>query len=238
MHFLFLLQSAFSLWMLYDASQRRVASHWYFIILMPFGEIVYFFAVKAKADPKMRDFVRKLSERPDSLEDLQAQVAALPSHVNRVRLAQGMHDAGRMVEAADLFRQILERDTDDKEALYGLARSCIGARDDAGAIDALEKLVQVDSAFKDFAPGAELAALLWRKDRHDEALAMMKKVSRRSRRFEHEVQYAMFLIESGSKDEAKELLQSGLDHYASGPSFAKKQDAVWAKRASVLLDRC
>jgi hypothetical protein len=67
---------------------------------------------------------------------------------------------------------------------------------------------------------------------------MMRTVSRRSRRFEHEVQYAMFLMESGRSDEAKELLESGLTHHAAGPAFAKKQDAVWANRARTLLDKC
>jgi hypothetical protein len=237
-HLLLMLQSAFSLWMLYDASQRRVASYWYFVILIPFGELVYFFAVKTKADPKLRSLVRKLSERPASLAELEALAAEVPSQVNKLRLAQGLHDAGRMAEAAEGFRGVLQRDDESKEALYGLAMSCISSTDDSGAVDALEKLVAVDIGYQDFAPGAELSALLWRKDRRDEALAMMKKVSRRSHRFEHEVQYAMFLMESGSPDEAKELLESGLTHHVSGPAFAKKQDAVWAKRARVLLDKC
>ncbi len=238
MHLLFMLESAFSLWMLYDATQRRAATFWYFVILMPGGEFVYFLAVYMRNDRKMQKMVRKLAERPESIEQLQAAVEALPSVVNKLRLAQGLHDKGRMVEAAEAFRGVLVRDTENKEALYGLALSCGASHDDAGAVDALERLVALDVGYKEFAPGAELAAILWRKDRRDEALAMMKKVSRRSHRFEHEVQYAMFLIESGSRDDARELLTKGLNQHESGPKFAKRQDAVWAKRARALLERC
>ncbi len=238
MHFLFMLESAFSLWMLYDATQRRVATFWYFVILMPGGEFVYFLAVYMRTDRKMQKMVRKLSERSESIEQLQAAVEALPSVINKLRLAQGLHDRGRMLEAAEAFRGVLTRDSENKEALYGLALACAGSQDDAGAVEALEKLVAIDVGYKEYAPGAELAAIFWRRDRREEALAMIRKVSRRSHRFEHEVQYAMFLIESGDREEARELLTEGINQYESGPKFAKKQDAVWAKRARALLDRC
>jgi hypothetical protein len=238
MPFLLMLESAFSLWMLYDATQRRVPSYWYFIILMPGGELLYFFAVMMKSDPKVRKAVRSLSARSESIETLQAAVDALPSVINKLRLAQGLHDRGRMVEAADGFRKVLGRDEDNKEALYGLALSCVASHDDAGAVDAFQKLVTLDVGYMEFAPGAELSAILWRIEKREEAIAMIKKVSRRSHRFEHEVQYAMFLIEAGEQDDAKELLVKGLNQYESGPKFAKKQDAVWAKRAQALLDRC
>ncbi len=163
---------------------------------------------------------------------------ALPSLENKLRLAQGLYDFGRMNEAIEHFRNVIAKDDENKEAYYGLALSCMGAADTAGALEALETLVAVDIAYKDFAPGAELAALLWRQDRRDEALATMKRVSRRSQRFKHEVQYAMFLIESGCGEEAAALLEAGLSQHDSGPRFAQRQDAVWAKRARALLERC
>ena len=231
-------ETAFSLWMLYDASQRRVPGWWYFVILMPFGEWAYFFIVYLQRDTKIRNTVRKLGTRAASVEELQEAVDALPSLANKIRLAQGLHDFGRMEEASEHFRHVIAKDDENKEAYYGLALSCMGAGDAAGALEALETLVAVDIAYKDFAPGAELAALLWRQGRRDEALATMKRVSRRSQRFKHEVQYAMFLIESDCGEEAAALLEAGLSQHDSGPRFAQRQDAVWAKRARALLERC
>lgn len=240
MQLFFLLEAVFSIWMLFDCMQRRPGALWFLVILLPFGEWVYFFMVYSQDDPQMRRLVKKAasSTRRESLSDLESAVAALPSVNNKVRLAQGLHDAGRYSDAVELFRAVLARDDDNKEALFGLALSCKSAQDDAGALEALEKLAEIDIAYRDFAPGAELAAILWHRDRKDEALAKMKTVSRRSQRFEHEVQYAMFLIETGSKDEARALLEEGLAQYRTGPAFNQKADAVWAKRAKALIGLC
>ena len=62
---LFALQSIFSLWMLVDAVQRRCGTYWYFVVLCPFGEWVYFFKVKIH-DPefeRMRLWVRALFKK-------------------------------------------------------------------------------------------------------------------------------------------------------------------------------
>ena len=41
---------AFKLWMVVDAIRRRVHYLWYVVLLVPLGDVVYFFAVK------LRDF--------------------------------------------------------------------------------------------------------------------------------------------------------------------------------------
>ena len=49
MHIVFLVISyAFSIWMLIDASKRGARHWWMIIILVPFGEFIYFFMVKIK----------------------------------------------------------------------------------------------------------------------------------------------------------------------------------------------
>src|SRR5205823_7002768 len=47
---LFLLQGAFTIWMLMDANRRRVEPQWYWMILafQPFGAWAYFFTHKVK----------------------------------------------------------------------------------------------------------------------------------------------------------------------------------------------
>ena len=50
MHYLILLSYAFSIWMIVDAYQRGAQGWWIVIILVPFGEFIYFVMVK------MQDF--------------------------------------------------------------------------------------------------------------------------------------------------------------------------------------
>ena len=46
MHVFLVLETAFMIWMLVDAINRRAEYYWYIIIFVPFGEWVYFFTVK------------------------------------------------------------------------------------------------------------------------------------------------------------------------------------------------
>ena len=40
-HALFILQSAFSFWLLFDAVEHRRESYWFLVVLLPFVELVY-----------------------------------------------------------------------------------------------------------------------------------------------------------------------------------------------------
>jgi len=82
---LFALQSAFSLWMLVDALQRRQERYWYFVVLMPFGELVYFFVVKIH-DPDMRWLKNSLSlgPRAPSVADFRYRLRLNLRRINRV----------------------------------------------------------------------------------------------------------------------------------------------------------
>ena len=61
MHIVFLVFSyAFSIWMLIDASKRGARHWWIIIILVPFGEFIYFFMVKIK------DFKGAFQKRNDT----------------------------------------------------------------------------------------------------------------------------------------------------------------------------
>ncbi len=64
MHIVFLVFSyAFSIWMLVDASKRGARHWWMIIILVPFGEFIYFFTVKIK------DFKGVFQKRKDKGRD-------------------------------------------------------------------------------------------------------------------------------------------------------------------------
>ena len=62
------LNLAFKIWMLIDAGRRRIDSYWYFIIVMPFGAIIYFFSVKIH-DYNL-SWIKKSFERSVSVSEL------------------------------------------------------------------------------------------------------------------------------------------------------------------------
>ena len=57
MPIIILAKIVFTIWMLKDAYERRVPSHWYWIILVPLGSVAYFFIFKIKV---YRPFSREI----------------------------------------------------------------------------------------------------------------------------------------------------------------------------------
>ncbi|MEM9072211.1 MAG: tetratricopeptide repeat protein [Myxococcota bacterium] len=234
MHILLLLQSAFSLWMLYDAIKRGAQQYWWIIVLVPFGEIAYFFAV---VWPEMRrkGLFEGLFRRPPTVAELRAAHEETPSHRNKTRLAQGLYDAGEIDEAGALFESLLDEEPLDREALYGFAQCALEADQPEAAISALETLVDLDIAYLDSVPAVLLVETYWDADQQDEALALADTLCRKSQRVGPRAVYATYLIELDRHDEARKLLNSGLKSYDASPPYVKRRDREDARAARALL---
>src|SRR3954468_404682 len=78
---LFALQAALTVWMLVDASRRRVDYYWYWLILglQPFGAWAYFIAYKAGDLRGGSGWVAGLFHRPPSLEELRHRAEQTPT---------------------------------------------------------------------------------------------------------------------------------------------------------------
>jgi hypothetical protein len=231
----FLLQSAFMVWMLVDAIQRGAVYYWYFIIvgLPPFGPWIYFFSVKIH-DYDMRRFTA-LFHRPPSVEQLRYNLSENPCLENKILLAIGLYNSNAYDEAADLFGQVLKVDALDKEALYGLGLCKIKAGDFQGAVEYLKKVIDVDKAFRDYAPWADLAHALWMDGQKEETIIQLRELVETSPRTNHMTMLAHYLIQSDRKEEARTVLKKALEDYAHAPRFVKRTYGRWAKEAKAVL---
>jgi len=232
---LILLQTAFTIWMLVDVAQRRAETYgWAIILFVPFGSYLYFFLVKAK-DPSLRRRWRTLFQRPVSLERLRYEAQTTPSIANQVRLAQGLHDHGDHGEAATLFRAVLAQSPDDKAALFGLGACRVQQRAFAEALAPLERVVDLDLAYRDYLAAMELCGALWHASRKEDSLEVLRRVARHSRRLEHELGLARCLVQLERRDEARALLQQALDDHRHSPPYVQRQARRHAREAERLL---
>ena len=236
MHLLMALQTLFSLWMLYDAIRRGAAQYWWIIVLVPFGEVAYFFAV---VWPELRasGSLGALFQRQPSLEELRRDFRQTPSHDNRLRLAIGLHDHDLHEEALEHLVEVLERTPDDKHALWVHARACLQTGRTQAAVDSLETLLDLDVTYREFQPVFELARTYWEGDFQDEAIARLEIVSRSCHRIAPRVRLAEYLIEAGRSDDARRVLRQGLDSYETSPSAIRRVDRRPAREARTLLRR-
>lgn len=155
---LFILQSAFSLWMLVDAVRKHRDRVWYMIILLPFGELAYFFMIKLN-DPDMawpKQMFRIRGSRPPSVEQIRHAAEQTSSFQNTLLLAQALHDRDAFAEAETWFRRALCREPASKPALRGLALCRIGQSKPDDAVAPLEQIIDRDPTYAEWAVWHEL----------------------------------------------------------------------------------
>lgn len=234
---LFLLQSAFSLWMLVDAIRRGSERYWFLIIMLPFGEWAYFFRVKIH-DPEfswLKDSYRRLTTKKLSIDDLRYRLQTTPSFNNRVILAQALFDAGRYDEALPLFAEAVEMDAHSCEARYGLARCYVEKQQWPPAIEQLRAALNHDTGARQHALYSDLAHALCQDGRLDEALKILKGWAGKSPRLDRCLVYAHYLVLSENPEEARQQLELGLLDHEHAPKFLKKLHRPWFKQANKML---
>jgi hypothetical protein len=233
---LYLLQAAFTIWMLVDAIQRRPPYYWYIVVFVPFGPFVYFFAFK------LRDYdlgwLRGIftgPERQPSLEELLERLRRTPSYANRIAYANALYDAGRYAEAVKSFEIILETRGDEPDALYGLGRCRIELGEAERAIEPLSRLIAKNRAYRDYAACLDLADAYAKAGQDDDAVDLLEGLVRTSPRVLHCLALARLLVELGRVEEAQTVLGRGIDEYESSPPSIKKRDRSEARDAAAYL---
>jgi hypothetical protein len=235
MTLLFLLQAAFTIWMLVDAIQRRPEVYWYVIVFFPFGPLVYFFAVKIH-DYDLSWLRGRSSREPRlSLKELRDRLRRSPSFANRLRLADALRDAGEYAEAARSYEIIIESRGDEPDALYGLGRCRIELGEPEAAVEPLSKLCAKNRAYRDYAACLDLAEAFAKAGRDDDAVDLLEGVLRSSPRPQHAVALARLLVAAGRIEEAQNVLRQALDEHEGSPDFVKRRDRAGARAAADLL---
>ena len=235
MQILVVLQSAFVIWMLVDAIQRRAEYYWWAIIFfVPFGSYIYFFMIKIK-DPPFNKIVKWFKDKPITLDQLRYEAQTTPSVANKTRLAQGLYDHNAYGEASVIFEEMLAHDPEDKSALYGLGACRVQQRAFDEAFVPLEKVVALELSYKDYLPAMELTNAYWQGGRKPDALALLERVARHSRWLEHELDLARCLVQLDRKDAARALLRQALADHEHSPTYVQRQDRSHARAAKALL---
>ena len=233
------LAAAFKLWMLVDALRRRVHLLWYVVLMVPFGDVVYFFAVK------LRDF--NVRENPQAnptpappdpqavLAELEREAELSPSFHNRIRLGWALLDQQQPERAAHCFELALRTHPAEREALHGLGLSCFAAGDSARAIEVLQRLVERSFAYEDYGGALALVEALFGADRASEAFELLGAIARDSRRLEHRLLLARYQLRAARKTDACDTLRRALREFEAQPDFERRRNGAVATEARRLL---
>ena len=119
---LYLLQAAFTIWMLVDAF-RRGEGYWPWIILFVpvVGPWAYFFIVLLPRRTGGRGWSLRAFRRRVSLDELRYRAEQSPTLANHLDLAERLIEGGEHADAVAHLDEVLTREPDHCRALFLLA---------------------------------------------------------------------------------------------------------------------
>jgi hypothetical protein len=224
----------FKLWMIFDATRRRVHGLWYLALILPLGDLVYFFAVKLR-DFNARSSVAPGAPVPPPALAAEREAEQSPSFRNRVRAGWALLDAGLPERGRSYFEQALGTHASDKEARFGLGLCLLEQGQAAAAVETLTSLVERSLPYQDYDAALALAEALFRADCAPGALELLQSVIRESRRLEHRLLLARYQLRADERAAALTTLRGALSTFESQAEPERRRDGAVATEARRLL---
>ena len=218
--------------------RRRPDTYWIFIILFlgPLGAIIYL-AVEALPDIGLVGQSFKVFPRRKRIRELEAAIHDNPSAGNFEELGDLYMDDGRIAEARKAFDRAIAARADTPDPFYRRGVCAIQMGDFAAAVPDLERVVSKEADY-DFhrAPGllAHAYAQTGEKERAETLFRQVIKISTLSETY---LNFAALLASEGHDGEAREWAQKVLDKKPTMPSYLRRRERPWFRRANEMLKR-
>jgi len=232
------LVSLFQLWMLVDAIRRKEWL-WVFFIFVGWGvsAMFYYFAVYRDGASATRGFELPGAHDRRRIKQLQAQIHHLDKAHHYFQLADIYFQQGKLDKAETNYRASLERDAQDIDARAHLGQCLLRLNRPAEARPLLEGVVagnpKHDYGYSMMALAETLTAL----GETDKALAIWQQVTAAHSYARAKVQLAELYAARNQADLARNELNEVVSDDAHAPTFQRKRDRVWVRRARSLLKK-
>lgn len=230
-----ILMIGFWIWMCVDCYRRYGFHYWLiFFFLFPISTLIYFII---HAQLILSGMGSSGGSGPfglglgSQIREAQQNVRMADTVAARSELGELYFAAGKYTESENEYRQVLERDSDNVDALYYLGICRMAQKDHAGGIEFLKRLVEVNKEYRFGKAWHRYAECLEAVGRKDEALEQRRKLCRAFPRPLTEFAYAMSLADAGQRDKAREVL----DEMISTANMAPKEDGVWIEQGKRML---
>jgi tetratricopeptide (TPR) repeat protein len=232
----FLLLTAFQIWMLVDAARR---GEWVWFILMlvfpGFLPVIYFILVHRAAPAASEGFELPGAHRRKRIKELEAQIHHLDKAHHHLQLGDIHFQQGSFQKAEACYRAALERDQEEEDARAHLGQCLLRMTRPEEAKPLLERVCR-ENPKHDYghtlmayaetlsALGEETAAVeAWRQVLANYSYARAR------------VQLAALLLQRQDPESARRELEEVLSDDVHAPRFQRRRDRVWIRRAKAML---
>ncbi|MGB0065923.1 MAG: tetratricopeptide repeat protein [Terracidiphilus sp.] len=218
--------------------RRRPDTYWIFIVLFlgPLGALVYLFAEVLPDLGLLRNTFKGFPRRK-RIAQLHLEIHDNPSMGNFEELGDLLMDEGKLAQARDAYNKAIAARSTTLDCFYrrGVCNLLLG--DAATALPDLEMAVQKDPGHDFFRAAGLLAHAYAQTGQKEKADAMFQKAIERSTLSETFLNYADFLAAQGRNAEARSFAQKVLDKKPTMPSYLRRRERPWFRRAGSLLKR-
>jgi len=218
--------------------RRRPDTYWFYVILFlgPIGAIVYLL-VEALPDIGLVGQSFKVFPRRKRIGQLEAIIRDNPSPGNYEELGDLYMDDGRNPQAREAFDRAIAARADTPDPFYRRGVCAIQMGDFAAAVPDLERVVAKQSDY-DFQRAAGLLAHAYAQTgQKKKAESLFRRVTTTSTLSETYLNFADLLASEQRTDEAREWTQKVLDKKPTMPSYLRRRERPWFRRANEMLKR-
>jgi hypothetical protein len=218
--------------------RRRPDTYWIFIIIFlgPIGALVYLFA-EALPDLGLLRQSFKTFPRRKRIAQLNLEIRDNPSTGNYEELGDLYMDEGKLDWARAAYDKAIAARSTTLDCFYRRGVCALLLGDPAVALPDLEMAVQKDPGHDFYRAAGLLAHAYAVTGQSEKADAMFTKAIERSTLSETYLNYADFLAAQGRNAEARTWARKVLDKKPTMPSYLRRRERPWFRRASALLKR-
>jgi hypothetical protein len=235
---LWLLVTIFQIWMLVHAI-RNGEWLWAVFIFIGWGisSILYFLMVYRASPSAMRGFELPGAGSRARIKQLQAQIHHLDNAYHHFQLGDVYFQRGKLVEAEKCYRAALAREPNDIDTRAHLGQCLVRLNRPAEARPLLESVMHEKPDHDYGHTMMALAETLTALGETDNALQYWQHITQNHSYPRAKVQLAELYLAKNQKDLARSELKDILSDDAHAPTFQRKRDRVWIRRAKSLMGK-
>lgn len=216
--------------------RRRPDTFWIYIILFlgPLGALVYLFA-EALPDVGLLRGSMKVFPRRKRIRALEMAIRDNPSTGNYEELGDLYMEDGKLAQARAAMDKAIAARANTLYPYYKRGVCAVLLNDAAGALPDLQKVVDEDPKYDFYRAPGLLAHAYAQTGQKERAETLFRWVTDRSVASETYLNFAELLASEGRAPEAREWAQKVLDKRPAMPSYLRRRERPWFRRARKIL---
>jgi hypothetical protein len=218
--------------------RRRPDGYWLWVILFlgPIGPLIYIIVEVIPDIGLLRDIFQGFPRRK-RIRQLEAMITQNPSAGNLEELADLYLDERDYKRAREFYDRAIASRSSSDDAFYRRGITEVQLEDYPAALADLEYITSRDPKYDSHRAMGLLAHVYAHTGQPEGAEACFEEATRISTLSETYLNYAQFLVTQGRNAEAREWAQRVLQKRPAMPSYLRRRERPWFRKANALLKR-